>query len=84
MPDPDATAEIGYAEALRELEAIVAELEGQAVDVDHLSTRVRRAAELIQVLRTRIGAARMDVARVLADLDAELDGPSDGGRADET
>ena len=66
---PDDLAEIGYADALRELESIVAELEREAVDVDHLSVRVQRAAELVRVLRARIGSARMDVARVLAELD---------------
>ena len=35
---------IGYAQALAELEAILAELEHEAVDVDHLAERVQRAA----------------------------------------
>lgn len=68
MPDaPDPS--IGYAEALAELESIVGELEREAVDVDHLSERVQRAAHLVALLRERIGSARMDVTRVLADLD---------------
>jgi exodeoxyribonuclease VII small subunit len=85
--DPESATAPGeptYAEALGELEAIVAELEGEAVDVDHLSERVRRAAELVQLLRGRIGNARMEVTRVLAELDAATDGPVDppgaGGR----
>lgn len=60
---------LGYAEAVNELEAIVAELEREAVDVDHLSNRVRRAAELVELLQTRITEARMEVSRVLTDLD---------------
>lgn len=76
--DPTPTDELGYAEALRELEGIVAELEREAVDVDHLSSRVRRAAELVEVLRDRIGSARMDVARVLSDLDHDGEPASDG------
>lgn len=58
-----------YASAMRELEGIVAELEREAVDVDHLSNRVRRAAELVELLRTRIADTRMEVARVITDLD---------------
>lgn len=81
MSQPESTpaaAELGYADALRELEGIVAELEREAVDVDHLSNRVRRAAELVEVLRGRIGSARMEVSRVLADLDAATDTMPDG------
>jgi exodeoxyribonuclease VII small subunit len=81
-PPPDETPpadRLGYADALRELEGIVAELEREAVDVDHLSTRVRRAAELVEVLRQRIGDARMEVSRVLTDLDAGAV-PSDTGQ----
>lgn len=65
--DPDPS--LSYAAALAELESIVAELDGDAVDVDHLSGRVQRASELLVVLRTRIATARMEVSRVVASLD---------------
>lgn len=66
---PDPEPGLSYAAALAELESIVAELDGDAVDVDHLSTRVQRASELIVVLRDRIATARMEVSRVVASLD---------------
>jgi exodeoxyribonuclease VII small subunit len=72
--DAGGTDRPGYAEAMAELETIVHELEGEAVDVDHLSERVQRAAELISVLRDRIGAARMEVTRVVVELDGTEDG----------
>jgi len=75
-PGPDVPAtELGYAAARRELEAIVAELDGDAVDVDHLATRVRRAAELIAACRSRIAEATLEVTQVVAGLD-EVGGPS--------
>ena len=40
--------EMGYADALAELEAILDELDGDEVDVDVLGARVRRAAELLR------------------------------------
>ena len=40
-------AELGYAEALEELEGILHELEGDHVDVDRLTERVTRARALI-------------------------------------
>ena len=62
---------IGYANAVAELEEILAELEGDAVDVDRLGSQVRRAAELIRVCRERVGNARVDIERVVADLEAD-------------
>jgi exodeoxyribonuclease VII small subunit len=63
--------EIGYAEALAELEAILDELDGDEVDVDVLGSRVRRAAELLRLCRDRIASARFDVEQVVAELEAE-------------
>jgi exodeoxyribonuclease VII small subunit len=63
--------EIGYAEALAELEAILDELDGDEVDVDVLGSRVRRAAELLRLCRDRIASARFDVELVVAELEAE-------------
>lgn len=70
MSDPTGTPPaIGYAAALAELEHILAELEASDVDVDTLATRVARASELITICRARIGAARLSIDEVIADLD---------------
>lgn len=76
-PDTDARAddhgdeggELGWAAAVAELETILAELERPDVDVDHLAERVARAAVLLRVCRSRIDAARLEIDRVVADLD---------------
>jgi exodeoxyribonuclease VII small subunit len=60
---------IGYGEALNELETILAELEHEAVDVDHLVERVQRAAALIRLCRGRIASARVEIEAVVADLE---------------
>ncbi len=60
---------VGYAQALDELDAILRELEGSDVDVDRLADRVGRATELIALCRTRIQTARLRIDEVIADLD---------------
>lgn len=76
MPGPDDPApdgslhEVGYADAVAELEGILEQLDGDDVDVDHLAAQVRRASELIGLCRARLSAARMEVTRIVADLDA--------------
>jgi len=61
--------EIGYAEALAELEGILSELERADVDVDVLAARVQRASELIRLCRDRIGNARTRIEDVVGGLD---------------
>ena len=60
--------EVAYADALQELESIVASLEQADVDVDGLAARVARAAELIALCRDRIDRTRLEVERIVADL----------------
>jgi exodeoxyribonuclease VII small subunit len=67
------TTSIGYAEAVAELEEILAELESEEVDVDRLATQVKRAADLIELCRGRLGEARTEITRIVADLEL-LDG----------
>ena len=65
--------EISYADAQAELDAILHELDGDEVDVDVLGARVRRAAELLRLCRSRIAAARFEVEQVVGELEAEAD-----------
>lgn len=79
MPAPTAEATApddgpepaGYAEATAELEAILAEIEGEDVDVDVLTAKVARAARLIRWCRARLDGARVDVERIVAEIDPE-------------
>jgi len=69
--------ELGYAEAMAELEEILDELEGDHLDVDVLADRVRRASELLTLCRDRISRAQADVDKIVADLDAFEAGTDD-------
>jgi exodeoxyribonuclease VII small subunit len=76
--DPQRAADhLGYASALSELSRILQELEASDVDVDKLADRVARATELIAVCRDRIGAARLRIDEVIADLDGPGSPPPD-------
>jgi exodeoxyribonuclease VII small subunit len=76
LPHPDPAAErdpalahLGYADAVAELEEILEQLDGDDVDVDRLAAQVRRAALLITLCRDRLTSARLEVTRIVADLD---------------
>ena len=65
------TEEIGYADALGELQVILGELEDENIDIDVLAVKVERAAQLIQVCRGRINDAEVRVKEIVAGLDGE-------------
>lgn len=60
-----------YAEALAELETILRALETDAVDVDDLTTRVERSAELIRLCRRKLRHAETSLDQVFDSLDEE-------------
>lgn len=70
MAEHDDVGELGYADAMAELDEILQEIDRDDVDLDHLAQRMRRAAALIDRCRGRIADARVEVEKVAADLDA--------------
>lgn len=61
--------DMGYGEALAELEAILDDLDRPDVDVDELAVKVQRASVLIRHCRERISSARLEIEQVVAELD---------------
>lgn len=53
---------LNYTEALTELQAIVAELQSESVDMDNLAEKVKRAAALIQFCQTKLRKTEMEVS----------------------
>ena len=72
-------APAGYAEAMREVESILSELDSSSIDVDVLATKVERASFLITWCNERITAAQLTVDTLVADIefDVEEDGDDD-------
>lgn len=61
----------GYADAMREVETILADLDSSSVDVDTLTLKVERASFLINWCNERIAAAEIAVDTLVADLEVE-------------
>jgi len=60
-----------YREAIEELETILRSLETDAVDVDDLTARVERSAELIRLCRHKLRNAEASLDRIFDTLDEE-------------
>jgi exodeoxyribonuclease VII small subunit len=67
----------GYAEAMREVETILSELDSNSIDVDVLSAKVERASYLISWCNERISSAQMTVDNLMADLVIDEDSDDD-------
>jgi exodeoxyribonuclease VII small subunit len=87
MPRPpdtdDATpvADLTYAAASEELDAIISEFESGVVDVDRLVTRLERATEIVDELDRRLRGTRMRVDELVPRLESATqdDGTLDDG-----
>ena len=60
-----------YNEAIQELETILRSLETDQVDVDDLTARAERSAELIRLCRHKLRHAETSLDRVFDSLDEE-------------
>ncbi|HET7003772.1 MAG TPA: exodeoxyribonuclease VII small subunit [Puia sp.] len=61
--------EPNYTEAFQELQEIVLEIEQGEISVDELSEKVKRAAVLIKICKTKLISTEEDVARILKELE---------------
>lgn len=55
-----------YAQAMQELECIVAQLEDNSLDIDQLSSKVSRAQQLISFCRERLTQTDEELKKLLA------------------
>lgn len=60
-------ATIKYEEALREIEEIVSRLENDEMDIDHLSSELKKAQNLIKQCKDVLEKTEQDVKNILSD-----------------
>lgn len=62
-----AKQEISYTEAMAEIEAIMAKLRGENIDIDTLAAEVKRASKLIEMCKKRLHATEEQVRKLFKD-----------------
>lgn len=58
-----------YSEAFEELQTIVSEIEEGEITVDELSAKVKRAAQLIKICKSKLISTEEDVNKILKELE---------------
>jgi len=62
---------VSYTEAILELESIVTEIEQGEITIDTLSEKVKRAAELIRICKSKLTSTEEDVNKILGEIKTE-------------
>ncbi|MFO7938431.1 MAG: exodeoxyribonuclease VII small subunit [Bacteroidales bacterium] len=68
---------LSYNEALQELETILERIQDQDLDVDDLSSNVKRASELLQLCKQKLRATETDVEKILREMEEETEENND-------
>ncbi|MDR3367382.1 MAG: exodeoxyribonuclease VII small subunit [Prevotellaceae bacterium] len=63
--------EPSYAEAIAEVEKILAHLESGVMDVDGMSAAVKRAADLLQLCRKKLHDTEQSVKKAMGEKDEQ-------------
>ena len=60
---------LSYKEAMNEIESIVSKLEDNQLDIDELSVKVKRVAELIAYCKSKLHDTEEEVEKILRSMD---------------
>jgi exodeoxyribonuclease VII small subunit len=61
--------ELTFEAATQELDSILEKLDGDGMNIDSLAVDLQRASQLIEWCRARLETTRVEVERIVADLD---------------
>lgn len=72
--------DLRFGEAIEELESILSQVEAEEIDIDELADRLKVAAELLELCRSKIRRAEVEVTQIVQALeDADVDAAEEEG-----
>jgi exodeoxyribonuclease VII small subunit len=60
---------VSYRMAIEEIESILKKIENQALDVDDLSSKLKRVNELVKICKKKLFTAEEEVEKILGEMD---------------
>jgi len=72
MSDEDGQ-EPKFGEAVSELEEILQRIESEEIDIDELAAELKKAARLLELCRSKIRKAEVEVTQIVQSLDSEIE-----------
>ncbi len=67
----ETSAEVGFSTALAELESILERIDSDEVDIDKLAAELGKAASLLEICRSKIRRAEVEVSQIVQRLEAD-------------
>lgn len=64
---------LSYSKAIEELQSILEQLESEDVEIDSLSTKVKRSAELIKFCRDRLKSTEVEIQKITKGFEEETE-----------
>jgi len=62
---------ISYSKSLDELQKILTDLESENVEIDKLAEKVKRATELIKMLRSKLKKTEVEIKEIVKEFESE-------------
>ena len=62
-----------FGEAVSELEEILQRIESEEIDIDELAAELKKAAELLELCRSKIRKAEVEVTQIVQSLDSDIE-----------
>ncbi len=67
--DERASSATSFSVAMQELESILERIDGDGIDIDQLAGELKRATELLEVCRSKIRKAEIEVNQIVEQLE---------------
>ena len=82
--DKIADSELSFGDAIAQLEKILQQIEGEETDIDELAGQLKRAANLLDLCRTKIRKAETEVNQIVTDLEKNEPGAASAADGEES
>lgn len=60
--------ELTYVEAMAEIDEIIVQIEGDELDIDNLSAKIKRVAQLVELCKLKLRSTEEEVQKILDKL----------------
>jgi len=69
MSKPRGDGELGFSQAMAELENVLRRIEGDEIDIDQLGRELGQAAKLLEICRKKIRRAEVEVQQIVESIE---------------